>query len=223
MSRKQSIKEIANHILMLSLTHPTRVGVSGITASGKTTFANEVAEEIKKRGLPVTRASIDDFHNPKVIRYTQGKKSARGYYEDAHDYTAFKERLLKPLGPNGNLQYETIYHNLKTDIPVHNEPLMAQTNMVLIVDGTFLLKKDVEHLFDYKIFVDTDFEIARKRGAKRETEAFGSYEEAEKMFLSRYHAACKMYIDEHNPKECADVVFRNSDLANPELIFQERM
>lgn len=223
MNRKQSIKEIANHILTLNVTHPTRVGVSGITASGKTTFANEVAEEIKKRGLPVTRASIDDFHNPKVIRYTQGKESVRGYYEDAHDYTAFKERLLKPLGPNGNLQYETISHNLKTDIPVHNEPLMAQPNMVLIVDGTFLLKKDVEHLFDYKIFVDTDFEIARKRGAKRETEAFGSYEEAEKMFLNRYHAACKMYIDEHNPKECADVVFQNTDLANPEVIFQERM
>ncbi|BCC06606.1 MULTISPECIES: hypothetical protein [Bacillus cereus group] len=223
MNRKQSIKEIANHILTLNVTHPTRVGVSGITASGKTTFANEVAEEIKKRGLPVTRASIDDFHNPKVIRYTQGKESARGYYEDAHDYTAFKERLLKPLGPNGNLQYETISHNLKTDIPVHNEPLMAQPNMVLIVDGTFLLKKDVEHLFDYKIFVDTDFEIARKRDAKRETEAFGSYEEAEKMFLNRYHAACKMYIDEHNPKECADVVFQNTDLANPEVIFQERM
>ncbi|RAS94341.1 uridine kinase [Bacillus cereus] len=222
MNRKQQIKEIVDHILKLNLTHPTRVGVSGITASGKTTFANELAEEIKKRGLPVTRASIDDFHNPKVIRYTQGKESARGYYEDAHDYTAFKERLLKPLGPNGNLQYETISHNLKTDIPVHNEPLMAQPNMVFIVDGTFLLKKDVEHLFDYKIFVDTDFEIARKRGAKRETEAFGSYEEAEKIFLSRYHAACKMYIDELNPKECADVVFQNTDLANPELIFHER-
>lgn len=55
MNRKQRINEIANHILKLNLTHPTRVGVSGITASGKTTFANELAEEIKKRGLPVTR------------------------------------------------------------------------------------------------------------------------------------------------------------------------
>ncbi|MGH0927456.1 hypothetical protein [Bacillus pacificus] len=223
MNRKQRINEIANHILKINLTHPTRVGVSGITASGKTTFANELAEEIKKRGLPVTRASIDDFHNPRLIRYVQGKESAKGYYEDAHDYTAFKERLLKPLGPNGNLQYETISHNLITDIPVYNTPIFAQPNMVLIVDGTFLLKKDVAHLFDYKIFVDTNFEIARKRGAKRETEAFGSYEEAEKMFLNRYHAACKMYIDEHNPKDCVDVVFRNSDLANPEVIFQERM
>ncbi|PGU39088.1 AAA family ATPase [Bacillus cereus] len=220
MNRKQRIKEIADHILKLNLTHPTRVGVSGITASGKTTFANELAEEMKKLGVPVTRATIDDFHHPRAIRYARGKESARGYYEDAHDYTAFKERLLKPLGPDGNLQYETISHNLKTDIPVHNEPLRAQNNMVLIVDGTFLLKKDVAHLFDYKIFVDTDFEIARKRGAKRETEAFGSYEEAEKMFLNRYHAACKMYIDKHNPKECADVVFRNSDFNDPVVVFK---
>ncbi|PFR44948.1 uridine kinase [Bacillus thuringiensis] len=221
MNRKQRIKEIADHILKLNLTHPTRVGVSGITASGKTTFANELAEEMKKLGVRVTRATIDDFHHPRAIRYARGKESARGYYEDAHDYTAFKERLLKPLGPNGNLQYETISHNLKTDISVHNEPLVAPLNMVLIVDGTFLLKKDVEHLFDYKIFIDTYFEIARKRGAKRETEAFGSYEKAEKMFLNKYHAACKMYIDERNPKECADVVFQNSDLGNPEVIFHE--
>lgn len=102
-----------------------------------------------------------------MIRYAKGKESARGYYEDAHDYTAFKERLLMPLGPNGNLQYETISHNLITDMSVHNEPLLATQNMILIVDGTFLLKKDVAYLFDYKIFVDTNFEIARKRGAKR--------------------------------------------------------
>ncbi|QIW18178.1 hypothetical protein [Bacillus thuringiensis] len=220
MNRKQRIKEIADHILKLNLTHPTRVGVSGITASGKTTFANELAEEIKKQSVTITRASIDDFHNPRAVRYAQGKESARGYYEDAHDYTAFKERLLRSLGPNGNLQYETISHNLITDMPVHNEPLLAKPNMVLIVDGTFLLKKDVVHLFDYKIFVDTDFEIARKRGAKRETKAFGSYEEAEKMFLNRYHAACKMYIDEHNPKSCADVVFQNSDFDNPVVVFK---
>ncbi|HDR7493806.1 TPA: hypothetical protein QCX40_004478 [Bacillus cereus] len=220
MNRKQRIKEIANHIVKLNLTYPTRVGVSGITASGKTTFANELAEEIKKRGLPVTRASIDDFHNPRVIRYAKGKESARGYYEDAHDYTAFKERLLMPLGPNGNLQYEMISHNLITDMSVHNEPLLATQNMIFIVDGTFLLKKDVAYLFDYKIFVDTNFEIARKRGAKRETEAFGSYEEAEKIFLNRYHAACKLYIDEHNPKELADVLLENSKFDDPVVLFK---
>ncbi len=43
MNRIQRMKEIADHILKLNLTHPTRVGVSGITAAGKTTFANELA------------------------------------------------------------------------------------------------------------------------------------------------------------------------------------
>ncbi len=51
MNRKQHINEIANHILKLNLTHPTRVGVSGITASGKTTFANEFAEEITIKSI----------------------------------------------------------------------------------------------------------------------------------------------------------------------------
>ncbi|PEX83861.1 hypothetical protein [Bacillus cereus] len=87
MNRKQIIKEITDHILTLHLAHPIRVGVSGITASGKTIFANELAE---------------------------------------------------------------------------------------------------------------------------------------KMFLNRYYVACKMYIDEHHPKECANVVFQKSDLENPEVIFHER-
>lgn len=55
MNRKQRIKEIADHIVKLNLTYPTRVGVSGITASGKTTFANELAEEIKTRTTSNTR------------------------------------------------------------------------------------------------------------------------------------------------------------------------
>lgn len=35
---------------------------------------------------------------------------------------------------------------------------------------------DLCNLYDFKIFVDTDFEVARERGAKREELAFGSYE-----------------------------------------------
>ncbi len=61
MNRKQCIKEIANHILMLNVTHPTRVGVGGITASGKTTFANEVAEEIKKTRVTSNALALTIF------------------------------------------------------------------------------------------------------------------------------------------------------------------
>lgn len=70
--------------------------------------------------------------------------------------------------------------------------------MVLIIDGTFLFKRDLCNLYDFKIFVDTDFEVARERGAKREELAFGSYENAEEIFIKRYHAASKLYLEQHH-------------------------
>lgn len=39
MLRSKLISELANRILSLRINHPVRVGVSGITASGKTTLA----------------------------------------------------------------------------------------------------------------------------------------------------------------------------------------
>ncbi|MFK4289258.1 hypothetical protein ABH955_000579 [Bacillus sp. RC240] len=40
------------------------------------------------------------------------------------------------------------------------------------------------------------------------------------MFINRYHAACKMYIDEHNAKECANVIFQNSNFDDPVVVFK---
>lgn len=218
MLRSELISEIATRILSLRLDHPVRVGVSGITASGKTTFANELAEELLGRKKKVIRTSIDNFHHPRAIRYRKGKESAIGYYEDAHDYQSFKQKLLIPLGPNGNLHYQTISFNLAKDEYVNPEANVATKDMILIVDGTFIFKQDLCNLYDFKIFVDTDFELARKRGAKREERAFGSYDEAEEMFIKRYHAASKLYLEQHSPHMNAEIVIQNDDLHNPDFV-----
>jgi len=215
MIRNELISELANRILEIDRLHPIRVGVSGVTASGKTTFANELAKELQNRGKHVIRTSIDNFHNPRSIRYRQGKDSAIGYYEDAHDYQSFKEKLLIPLGPDGNRHYQTISLDLEKDEYVNPEVKTAQKDTIFVIDGTFLFKEDLRDLFDFKIFVHTDFELARKRGAKREELAFGSYEKAEEVFLKRYHAASKLYLEQHAPKFHADIVINNNDLDIP--------
>lgn len=218
MLRRELVSNVADYILDLQLHHPIKVAISGITASGKTTLANELAEELRRRKKEVVRTSIDNFHNPRAIRYRQGKDSAIGYYEDAHDYQALKEKLLFPLGENGDRRYQTISLDLEKDEYVNAEKQVAKDDTIFIVDGTFLLKKELIHLFDYKIFVQTDFELARKRGAKRETIAFGSYKKAEAMFLNRYHAASSLYLKEHNPQENADIVVNNNDVEAPSFL-----
>ncbi len=125
-----------------------------------------------------------------------------------------------PLGPAGDMQYVMKSHDLETDMHMKTEPILASKDMIFIIDGTFLFKKELQHLFDYKIFVETDFEIARERGSSREARAFGNKEKAEEMFLQRYHAACHMYREEHAPKQCADVVFLNNDIEDPRVVFQ---
>ncbi|MFD4707728.1 hypothetical protein ACFWM3_23170 [Gottfriedia sp. NPDC058432] len=218
MLRSKLISDLVNKILCLKIDHPIRVGISGITASGKTTIANEIAEELKHRKKNVIRTSIDNFHNPREIRYKLGKESALGYFEFAHDYESFKQKLLIPLGPNGNLHYQTTSFDLLKDEYINADLKVATNDMIFMIDGTFLFKRDLCNLYDFKIFVHTEFDIARKRGAIREERAFGSLEKAEEMFIKRYHAASKLYLEQHSPQLNADVIINNNDLNNPSFV-----
>lgn len=210
MLNENVVSELTDKILRLKKEHPVRVGVSGITASGKTTLADKLADELKSRRKDVIRTSIDNFHNPRGLRYRRGKESAIGYYQDAHDYESFKNKLLHPLGPGGDLRYRTISLDLAKDEYVDAEIQVATNDTVLVVDGTFLFKKDLCEFFDFKVFVETDFEIAGKRGADREAQTFGSYKAAKEMFVKRYHAASRLYLEEHSPQLRADVTVVNN-------------
>jgi len=48
------LAELADAIVRLRLAHPTRVGVDGVDAAGKTTLADELAGQIERRGRPAT-------------------------------------------------------------------------------------------------------------------------------------------------------------------------
>ena len=105
MTHTKLIDNLAQRITGIRLDHPVRVGIDGIDTAGKTTFADNLAEALEN----TIRASGDDFHNPREIRYRQGRESATGYYQDVFNYTAILEYLLKPFGPGGDLKYKPAY------------------------------------------------------------------------------------------------------------------
>lgn len=104
-SATDAIRECVERIEARADGHPRRVAVDGITAAGKTTFADLLATAVSAAGMPVIRVSMDGFHNPRAVRYRQGRGSADGYYEDAYDLAAVRRVLLDPLGPNGDWWY----------------------------------------------------------------------------------------------------------------------
>ncbi|MBO0797154.1 MAG: hypothetical protein J2P36_40260, partial [Ktedonobacteraceae bacterium] len=160
MARERVLQQLANVIATLHHTHTLRVAIDGIDAAGKTTLANELVPLIEEHGYIVIRASIDDFHRPRAERYRQGPVSPQGYYEDAFDYTALQKALLQPLGPMGNGRYRRAVFDYRTDAPLLTREEHAPLNAVLLLDGVFLLRPELASLWDYRIFVHVDFEVA---------------------------------------------------------------
>jgi uridine kinase len=216
MTRKELLQHLATVILEKQKDSPVLVGIDGVDASGKTTLAEELVNELKGSGRPIIRASIDGFHNPKSIRYTKGENSPEGYYFDSFNHKAIAEVLLDPLS-SGKLQYKTAVFDYRTDSEVVLPVQTANKDSILIMEGIFLFRPELVNYWDIKIFVDVDFKITVKRAVKRATEReyIGAEQEILDKYEKRYIPGQQLYFDQAQPKEKADIVIDNSDFENP--------
>lgn len=217
MTRSQLLQKLAEIITGIKTDRPLRVSIDGPDASGKTTLANDLAEELKKSPRHIIRASIDRFHNPKATRYQKGRNSAEGYYFDSFSHEAIIQNLLEPLGPNGNLQYKTAVFDFRTDKKIESPTEQAQKDSILIMEGVFMSRPELSKYWDLKIFVDANFETTLKRVIKQDGAYLGSEQETTEMYQQRYIPGQKLYFKETNPREKADIVVDNNDFERPEI------
>jgi len=221
-ARRRVLLELATLVCARELDHPTRVAVDGITASGKSTLAGELAAAVSGLGRPAVHLTMDDFHNPRALRYRRGRMSAVGYYEDAYDFEALVRVVLRPLGPNGSRRYRRRVLDLGTDRAVADDPVTADPDAVVVVDGTFLQRPEVVDHWDVRLFVDTGAAVALARGVARDAALLGGRAEAEAAYTQRYHAASTIYLQTVRPAAQATVVVGNDDPAHPTIRFPHR-
>jgi uridine kinase len=215
--REQVVGQIADHLTGRSPGHPLRVAVDGITASGKTTLARELAAAVQTRGRPAIHLTMDGFHHPRAHRHRQGRDSATGYYEDAYDFPSFAALVLRPLGPEGDRRYRRAIIDLATDAAVEERPVEAPADAVVVVDGSFLQRSELAGQWDEVVFVEASFEAALARGSARDAAAFGGQTAAAAAFERRYHAACRRYVSGVDPAASATIVLDNEDPRRPVL------
>jgi uridine kinase len=217
-TRRQVLDQLAQRIVSLHRFHPLRVAIDGIDEAGKTALADELVGPIEARGRPVIRASLDSFHRPRAQRHKQGTESPKGYFEDSFDYTALLDALLLPLEPEGNRSYVRAVFDHLVDAPVSVAIEQAPANAILLFDGIFLLRPELNDLWDFRIFLGVTFEVALQRALVRDLLHFGSCEELEARYLRRYFPAQRTYLDLIRPKTRADVIVKNDDPKHAELV-----
>ncbi len=219
-ARLQILQELSDLLLEVPRAHPLRVAIDGIDAAGKTVLADELAELILKRGRPVIRASVDGFHRPRQERYRLGPDSPQGYYFDSFDYPAFLDSLLLPLGPGGERRYRRAAFDHRRDTFLLEVWEIAPEDSLLLVDGIFLLRPELNPAWDFRIFVKIFFETSVERGCRRDLLASGKAGEEASLvlrqrYLRRYIPGQRIYLQSVQPESLADVVFVNNDIHHP--------
>lgn len=220
MERPELIRSLAAAIAALHRPHPVRVAVDGVDAAGKTTLADELAPAIEALGRVVIRASVDGFHNPAAVRRRRGAMSPEGYYYDSFNHDALIENLLGPLGPGGSLAFRRAVFDFRSDRPVETPPERAQPDAVLLLDGVFLLRRELCRHFDFSIFLRAGFEVTVARAEARDLELLGSVVEVRRRYRERYVPGQRLYLAEAEPERRASIVIDNDDPERPVMMRQ---
>jgi uridine kinase len=218
MSRVAFVTALGERIASEVRPHPVRVAIDGRSAAGKTILADELVAPVERLGRPVIRASIDGFHRPAAQRRRRGPLSPEGYYLDTIDYPAVRAALLDPLGPGGSRRYRTRVWDLAGDAPYDEPERVAPEDGVLLVDGVFLLRPELDGAWDLRVFVDVDPEHSLARGLARDARRFGSPADAAERYRLRYVPGEDLYLAADRPKERADLVVDNRRPEAPRLL-----
>jgi uridine kinase len=167
------------------------VAVDGIDGAGKTTFADVLAQRIDRISV---RASIDDFHNPRAIRYRRGRDSPEGFYLDSFNLEALTSLLLEPFAAGKPFCRQAFDHQTNRSVPLVTEN--APADAVLIVDGLFLHRPGLRRWWDLSILLDVPPETAAERLQTRDGQPI----------RHRYPKGQALYFAESEPRKHASLV-----------------
>ncbi|WP_338674805.1 uridine kinase [Streptomyces sp. SCSIO 30461] len=213
--RSALVEAVAKQILSLGQGR-LLVGIDGFTAAGKTSFGHELAEWISTAGRPVLRATLDDFKKPWRDRHLYDRESGEGYYRNAYDYEAVRRLLLDPCRSSDAESCVLCGIDPLTQLDHSSEVSPLGADAVLIVDGVFAFRPEIDAYWDFRIWLQVDAELSVRRGAERDQDWAGS--EAESIHRNRYLVAERIYMEEVDPLPRMDLVIDNSVFARPRAV-----
>lgn len=191
------------------------IGVDGRTASGKSTFADDLAHEFGRRGFATARASLDDFLKPAEQRYARGRFSPEGYYDDAYAYDVFRRVLIEPFRLGGSAAFVTAAYDRVREVQLEPKWRTGPEDLFLIVDGGFLDRPELKGVWNYTIWLDADDAVRAERLQQRDGIAPGSD------LARRYEGAHAIYEKDAKPRQAAIAIIDNTDPEHPRRVFAD--
>jgi uridine kinase len=194
-----------------------RIAIDGLTAAGKTSLGHELAVGLARRGRPVLRASLDDFKRPWREADRYDRRTAEGYYRNAFDLHAVRQLLLDPAAGSGDGLVALCSIDPLTQVDHSAARTQMPADGVLIVDGVFACRPELNGAWDLRVWVEVDAELSVRRGTERDAEREGSPAAAEALHRDRYLASELLYRQEVDPRAFVEAIVDNTDFDRPRL------
>ena len=213
MITQHTIDTVLTHVRSWSSDKKIIVGIEGYSGTGKSTLLG-MLQKADTNILPVHRDDflIDRDEWNKVFSNASNKSSALEYVAvDTQEMIDLAEEYKK-----SNKLYNCL---LRADESASN--LSGKKNVlctydfsknIMIIEGVFLFHPKLhDHIFDYRIVLDTDQEAADERRRRREMAKWGDKyfpDTHPDSYFRLLKIAYNNYLEKYNPCERADLIVR---------------
>ena len=162
--------DFANKFSRRLIDNPTKrllIGITGESASGKSTICKEIKKNIEKFNLPVSILSTDNYFNDisKEIKEYGGFDNLRdaGFDLDAPSNFQIETLTRDLISLSEGLDIKApMYLPNGTGVSVPNAQDIY-SNKIVVVEGIATMYESVQDVFDIKIYIETDNDIRKKR------------------------------------------------------------
>lgn len=190
-------------------TPPARallVGISGIDGAGKGFVAGKVAAELRRNGWNPAVIHADRWLNLPHVRFN-AENPGLHFYRHALRLNEMFGGLVLPLKANRWVEVEADFATEAAER--FRRRLYSYRDVdVVLVEGIYLFRRDLQSYFDLKIWLDCSFETALDRAVARGQEGL-SPDQTIAAYQRIYFPAQRVHAVTDWPKEAADLVVPN--------------
>lgn len=185
MEQLRHLKQEKDHII---------VAMDGRCASGKTTLAIKIQQEIS-----CNIVQMDDFFLPSELKTKERLEKVAGNIHDER----IKREVLSPWkqDPKQTVKYRP--YNCQTN--TYDSPIILQAKKLNIVEGVYSMHPDLLNFYDYKIFLTVDEKTQRERLQKRDPKQLN-------LFLKQWVPMEEKYFKQTKIHDKSDLIIDTSDI-----------
>lgn len=147
------------------------IGITGESASGKSTVCHTIKNVIERLAMPVTILSTDNYFND-ISELIKKYGSFDNLHDSGYDVDAPENFQLETLKQDlvklseGNDIQAPLYLPNGTGVSLQNAK-DVKSEKIIVVEGIATMYNDVKDIFDIKIYIEADNKVRRERFIQR--------------------------------------------------------